>query len=89
MGFLVAGLALTAAAFLYFVVLPHIEGSSLDEQRSDKREVLVCCSKCGIWQSAEPISSALDEADHLGERLETNWFRCRQCNNRWSEKRFP
>ena len=87
-GLWIAVFALIGAAFLYFVFLPHIEGPSLDEQRADKREMLVCCEKCGVWQMAEPVASTTNEPDKQGESLETNWFRCRQCGHRWSEKQL-
>ncbi|MFK7801391.1 MAG: hypothetical protein AB8G95_07155 [Anaerolineae bacterium] len=88
LGIFIAGAALTAAAILYFVFLPHIEGPPLDQQRADKREMLVCCEKCSVWQMAEPVASTLNEPDKQDEGTETNWFRCRQCNHRWSEKQL-
>ena len=87
-GLWVAGLALTGAAFLYFVILPELEAPSPEEQRADKREMLVCCEKCSIWQMAEPVASTSNEPDKQGESVETNWFRCQHCGQRWTEKQL-
>ncbi|MEM8859383.1 MAG: hypothetical protein AAGD96_13735 [Chloroflexota bacterium] len=86
-GFWVAGTALILAAILYFVFLPHIEGPSLDEQRADKTQILVCCPKCQKWQVIEPVSSTAADPEKINEPTETNWFRCRSCKHRWAEER--
>ena len=95
-GFWIAGFALTGAAMLYFIVLPIVEENEAEAGESpaageppvDKREMLVCCDNCRNWQSAEPVASTANEPDKQGERVETNWFHCRHCNHRWSEKRL-
>lgn len=84
-GILVAGLALLTAATLYFVFLPHIDGPSLDQQRADRREMLVCCPKCGEWQTAVPVASTANDVDPPAAGHETNWYRCKRCKHRWSE----
>lgn len=80
-------IALALAAIGYFVFLPHIDGPSLDEQRADRRQILVCCPECKKWQAAEPVSSTANDFDKEFDPTETNWFRCRNCNHRWSEER--
>ena len=55
-GFWIGAIALVLAAIVYFIFLPHIDGPSLDEQRADRREILVCCPDCQTWQVAEPVS---------------------------------
>ena len=86
-GLWIGAIALAVAAVLYFVFLPHIDGPSLDQQKADSRQILVRCPTCGEWQAAEPTSSTADDFDKQAELKETNWFRCRQCNHRWSEER--
>lgn len=87
-GFWIAGIALLLAAVLYFVFLPHIDGPSLEQQRADKREIMVRCPNCQTWQTAEPVSSTAADPDTIHEPTETNWFRCRNCKHRWSEERL-
>lgn len=86
-GISIAGLALIAAGVLYFVLLPHVEGPSIDKQRADRRQILVCCPDCKTWQTTEPIASTANDLDLKFQNKETNWFRCQQCDHRWSEER--
>ena len=85
LGIVVAVLALLTAAVLYFVFLPHIDGPSLDQQRADKREILVCCPNCKKWQVAEPVASTSNDLNQSDKSRETNWYRCQHCDHRWSE----
>lgn len=78
-------IAVSLAAVVYFVVLPHLEGPSLDEQRPQKRSWLVKCPHCGVWEQHVPLSSSLAEADREDANTYTNWYRCEACQHRWEE----
>lgn len=79
-------LAVGLAGLLYFVVLPHLEGASLDEQRPDRTSWLVKCPHCGTWEERTPVSSDVDEVMQAGGTTFTNWYRCGVCQHRWQEK---
>ncbi|MCA9979368.1 MAG: hypothetical protein KDD89_00985 [Anaerolineales bacterium] len=80
-GIVAAGLA----AVVYYVVLPHLEGPSLDEQQPHRKSWLVKCPQCGLWAEHTPVSSTFNEAVQGGEASYTNWYRCEACQQRWQE----
>ena len=83
---LIAIVAILLAAILYFVFLPHVEGPSLNAQQPDRKSWLVCCPKCGRWQTAVPrISGPPSEDDAPAEAQVKNRFTCVYCNHRWDE----
>ena len=85
----IAVAAVFAAAILYFVFLPHVEGPSLDEQKPDRKSWLVRCPNCNRWQTAVPRVSTLPpnyptEAQEETKGV-TNRFICAHCKHRWDE----
>ncbi len=77
--------ALGLAALLYFVVLPHAEGPSLEEQVPDQKAWLVVCPNCGRWQPLVPFSSEEGDRSRPGPEF-TNWYRCPHCRHKWAER---
>ena len=86
-GFIITAVALTAAFLLYTVLLPHVEGPSLEEQAADHKVWLVCCPECGHWQTISPRASSEQEkrASTQLESTYTNWYSCGRCKHRWQE----
>ena len=77
--------ALSLAAVVYFVVLPHLEGPSLDEQQPHRKSWLIRGPQCGEWAQHTPVSSTFNETIQTGENSYTNWYRCEDCQHRWQE----
>lgn len=83
--FLMGTFALGLAAVVYFVFLPHLEGSSLDEQQPHYRSWLVKCPLCDHWAEYTPVSTDMTEMEQTGASNFTNWYRCEACAHRWQE----